>query len=226
MKAIVAHAAKDVRIEDVASEAAGAGEVRIATRDRRRLRQRSPLLQPRRVRSCAFERADDSRVTKFRLMSRRWAGASRAFRSANSSQFRRHVPAASAAIASWAFTISASTCGSMAAQCRFPTFKARSEKKLVADVIQCVPADGLTAGEAAMAEPLAVTLHATRRAGEMVGKRVLITGCGPIGLLSILCARRAGAQRSWRRTSPISLCRLRPKSAPTEPSIRPRSRKR
>jgi L-idonate 5-dehydrogenase len=44
-----------------------------------------------------------------------------------------------------------------------------------------------------MAEPLAVTLHATRRAGGMLGKSVLITGCGPIGLLCILAARRAGA---------------------------------
>lgn len=44
-----------------------------------------------------------------------------------------------------------------------------------------------------MAEPLAVTLHATRRAGDILGKRVLVTGCGPIGALSILSARRAGA---------------------------------
>ena len=44
-----------------------------------------------------------------------------------------------------------------------------------------------------MAEPLAVTLHATRRAGDLFGKRVLVTGCGPIGVLSILAARRAGA---------------------------------
>lgn len=51
--------------------------------------------------------------------------------------------------------------------------------------------DTRIAGEAAMAEPLSVTLHATRRAGEMLGKRVLVTGCGPIGTLSILAARRA-----------------------------------
>lgn len=44
-----------------------------------------------------------------------------------------------------------------------------------------------------MAEPLAVCLHATRRAGNLVGKSVLVTGCGPIGILSILCVRRAGA---------------------------------
>lgn len=75
----------------------------------------------------------------------------------------------------------------------FPHIQGAFREMLVADAIQCVPADGLTAGEAAMAEPLAVCLHATRRAGEMLGKRVLVTGCGPIGLLSIISARRAGA---------------------------------
>ena len=44
-----------------------------------------------------------------------------------------------------------------------------------------------------MAEPLSVGLHATRRAGELLGKRVLVTGCGPIGVLAIVAARRAGA---------------------------------
>ena len=46
-----------------------------------------------------------------------------------------------------------------------------------------------------MAEPLSVALHATRRAGGMLGASVLVTGCGPIGLLAILAARRAGADR-------------------------------
>lgn len=75
----------------------------------------------------------------------------------------------------------------------FPHIQGAFRESLVADVSQLVSAEGLSAGEAAMAEPLAVTLHATRRAGEMLGKSVLITGCGPIGLLSILAARRAGA---------------------------------
>lgn len=75
----------------------------------------------------------------------------------------------------------------------FPHIQGAFSELLVADARQCIPADGLTAGEAAMAEPLAVTLHATRRAGEMLGKSVLVTGCGPIGILSILAARRAGA---------------------------------
>ena len=44
-----------------------------------------------------------------------------------------------------------------------------------------------------MSEPLAVALHATRRAGSLMGKRVLVSGSGPIGALCILAARRAGA---------------------------------
>lgn len=75
----------------------------------------------------------------------------------------------------------------------FPHIQGAFRESLVVDVAQCVDATGLTPGEAAMAEPLAVTLHATTRAGGMVGKRVLVTGCGPIGVLSIMAARRAGA---------------------------------
>jgi L-idonate 5-dehydrogenase len=75
----------------------------------------------------------------------------------------------------------------------FPHIQGAFRETLVADATQCVPADGLTPGEAAMAEPLAVTLHATTRAGQMLGRRVLVTGCGPIGTLAILAARRAGA---------------------------------
>lgn len=75
----------------------------------------------------------------------------------------------------------------------FPHIQGAFRQILNADASQCAVADGLTAGEAAMAEPLAVCLHATRRAGNLVGKSVLVTGCGPIGILSIICARRAGA---------------------------------
>lgn len=75
----------------------------------------------------------------------------------------------------------------------FPHVQGAFRQLLVADQAQCVDATGLTPGQAAMAEPLAVTLHATGRAGPMLGARVLVTGCGPIGLLSVLAARRAGA---------------------------------
>ena len=74
-----------------------------------------------------------------------------------------------------------------------PHIQGAFRQQLTAGASQCVKANGLTAAEAAMAEPFAVTLHATRRAGEMLGKKVLITGCGPIGVLSLISARRAGA---------------------------------
>ena len=75
----------------------------------------------------------------------------------------------------------------------FPHVQGAFREELVADASQCVRADGLSAAEAAMAEPLSVGLHATRRAGELLGKRVLVTGCGPIGVLVIVAARCAGA---------------------------------
>jgi len=48
-------------------------------------------------------------------------------------------------------------------------------------------------GLAAMMEPFAVALHAIRRAGAAAGKRVLVTGGGPIGLLVAITARAVGA---------------------------------
>lgn len=75
----------------------------------------------------------------------------------------------------------------------FPHIQGAFREHLVADARQCVPADGITSDEAAMAEPLAVCLHAIRQAGSMVGAKVLVTGCGPIGALTIMAARRAGA---------------------------------
>jgi len=56
-------------------------------------------------------------------------------------------------------------------------------------------ADSLSDAEGALAEPLSVALHAVRRAGSLLGKSVLVTGCGPIGALIVIAARRAGATR-------------------------------
>ena len=75
----------------------------------------------------------------------------------------------------------------------FPHSQGAFREELIASASQCVKANGLTPGEAAMAEPLSVVLHAARRAGELLGKRVLVTGSGPIGLLSVMAARRLGA---------------------------------
>lgn len=64
----------------------------------------------------------------------------------------------------------------------------------------------IAAAEAALCEPLAVALHAVRQAagpaassghggvaGLLDGRRVLVSGCGPIGILVIVAARLAGA---------------------------------
>ncbi|RED18057.1 L-idonate 5-dehydrogenase [Pontivivens insulae] len=75
----------------------------------------------------------------------------------------------------------------------FPHIQGAFREQIVVDAAQCARAGGLSAGEAAMAEPLAVCLHAMRNAGPLLGKSVLVTGCGPIGVLCILAARRAGA---------------------------------
>lgn len=69
-------------------------------------------------------------------------------------------------------------------------------EELIAFESQChvVPPD-MPLGVAAMAEPLAVCLHAVNRAGSLLGQDVLITGAGPIGALTCLAVRHAGASR-------------------------------
>ncbi len=77
---------------------------------------------------------------------------------------------------------------------RFPHVQGGFRERLVCTEAQAVrvPA-GLTVEKAAFAEPLAVCLHAGKQAGPLLGKRVLITGCGPIGALMVVVARFGGA---------------------------------
>ncbi len=59
---------------------------------------------------------------------------------------------------------------------------------------QCYPVTGdVSLGEIAFAEPLAVGLHGVNRAGDLLGKNVLVTGGGTIGCLTVIAARLAGA---------------------------------
>lgn len=60
------------------------------------------------------------------------------------------------------------------------------------DMIRELP-DALPLERAALAEPLAVALHAVGLAGDLTGKRVLVIGVGPIGLLVVAAAVHAGA---------------------------------
>ena len=77
---------------------------------------------------------------------------------------------------------------------RFPHVQGAFREVLVAPASQMVRLDpSVPLAEAAFAEPLAVCLHAANRAGPLLGRRVLVAGCGPIGVLSVIAARQAGA---------------------------------
>lgn len=66
----------------------------------------------------------------------------------------------------------------------------------VVEAVQCVKvAEDTPITAAACAEPTAVCLHAVKKAGDLTGKTVLVTGAGPIGALCTALARRAGAAR-------------------------------
>ena len=71
-----------------------------------------------------------------------------------------------------------------------PHIQGAFRQRLVAESWQCHKVgDGISIHEAAFAEPLAVTLHAVARAGSLLNKRVLVTGSGPIGALIVIAAR-------------------------------------
>ncbi|MBL4811065.1 MAG: L-idonate 5-dehydrogenase [Rhodobacteraceae bacterium] len=79
---------------------------------------------------------------------------------------------------------------------RMPHVQGAFRDKITLAATQCVkanPATPLT--ELACAEPLAVCLHAMGQSGstDFTGKRVLVTGAGPIGALCAALAANAGA---------------------------------
>ncbi|PTT61629.1 zinc-binding dehydrogenase, partial [Arthrobacter sp. HMWF013] len=69
-----------------------------------------------------------------------------------------------------------------------------SERKIAkASQIRVLP-DGVDTLHGALAEPLAVAMHAVKRAGSLAGKDVLVNGAGPIGSLVVAAAKFAGAR--------------------------------
>ena len=190
MRAIVIHAARDLRIEERAEEAMGSGQVRLRLATGGvcgsdlhyynhggfgAVRLREPMILGHEV-SAFVEDAGDAGFTRGQLVA--------------------VSPSRPCGACKFCLEGLPNQCLNMrfyGSAMPFPHIQGAFRESLVADASQCVDATGLTAGEAAMGEPLAVTLHATKRAGDMLGKRVLVIGCGPIGVLSILAARRAGA---------------------------------
>lgn len=77
---------------------------------------------------------------------------------------------------------------------RMPHVQGGFAQAVLAGEAQCEPVPvTLPLTHAAVAEPLAVGLHAVRWAGPLLGRRVLVTGQGPIGVLAVAAARLAGA---------------------------------
>ncbi len=77
---------------------------------------------------------------------------------------------------------------------RMPHEQGLFRERMIVHAGQCikVPAD-VDLSALACAEPLAVCLHAANMYGDLAGKRVLVTGAGPIGALSVAVAIRGGA---------------------------------
>jgi L-idonate 5-dehydrogenase len=77
---------------------------------------------------------------------------------------------------------------------RMPHVQGAFRQQMVVGAAQAFRlAEGVSDAEGAMAEPLAVALHGANRAGPLLGRKVLVTGCGPIGAMAVIAARRAGA---------------------------------
>lgn len=77
---------------------------------------------------------------------------------------------------------------------RMPHIQGAFSQQLVAMASQCYALpDHVSVYEAACAEPFSVGLHAVKRAGSLIGKRVLVTGSGPIGAMAVAAAKMHGA---------------------------------
>ncbi|MCS3509656.1 L-idonate 5-dehydrogenase [Achromobacter sp. JUb104] len=79
---------------------------------------------------------------------------------------------------------------------RYPHMQGAMREQVVVQEKQCLPVpDSLSFELAAFGEPLAVALHAVRSAGSLLGKSVMVVGAGPIGALTLMGARLAGASQ-------------------------------
>lgn len=61
------------------------------------------------------------------------------------------------------------------------------------DQLRRIPS-GVTTKEAALAEPFGVAIHGVNRAGLVTGKCVLVNGCGPVGALVVAALKARGAK--------------------------------
>lgn len=194
MKAVVIHSAKDLRVEDREVEAAGAGQVDIAIEAGGicgsdlhyyhhggfgTVRVREPMILGHEVAGRVV--ALGSGVSHLAVGDRVAVSPSRPCNSCD-----------------YCLKGQQNHCLNMrfyGSAMPMPHIQGAFRQRLVAEAWQCHKVnEGISINEAAFAEPFAVTLHAVSRAGSLQGKRVLVTGCGPIGVLSIIAARLHGAR--------------------------------
>ena len=193
MKAVVIHAARDLRIEDVPEPALGPGEVKvrigaggICGSDLHyynhggfgTVRLREPMILGHEVAGTVVEVGPG--VNGLRAGQKVAVNPSR--------------PCGTCKFCQEGLQNHCSDMRFYGSAMRFPHVQGGFRDRLVCDAAQAVPVpDHVSVSEAAFAEPLAVCLHAVRQAGPLLGKRVLVTGAGPIGVLIVTAARLAGA---------------------------------
>ncbi|MBV2143503.1 L-idonate 5-dehydrogenase [Falsochrobactrum sp. TDYN1] len=194
MKTVVIHAAKDLRIEDREPEAIGPGQVEIAIQAGGicgsdlhyyheggigAIRVREPMILGHEVAGTIT--ALDASVSGLAIGDRVAVSPSRPCNACN-----------------YCLKGMQNHCLNMrfyGSAMPMPHIQGAFRQRLVAESWQCHKVDdGISIHETAFAEPLAVTLHAVARAGSLLNKRVLVTGCGPIGALVVIAARAHGAR--------------------------------
>jgi L-idonate 5-dehydrogenase len=194
MKAVVIHAAHDLRIEDREAETPGGGEVEVAIEAGGicgsdlhyfnhggfgTVRIREPMILGHEI--AGTIKATGAGVSKFAIGDRVAISPSRPCNACE-----------------YCLRGLQNQCLNMrfyGSAMPMPHIQGAFRQRLVAEEWQCHKvSDGISINEAAFAEPFAVTLHAVARAGSLLGKRVLVTGCGPIGALTIIAARAHGAR--------------------------------
>lgn len=193
MQGVVLHAPKDLRIEPVAPVSPGPGEVRVAIKaggicgsdlhyylhgGTASIRLREPMALGHEIAGVVAELGDG--VSHLTVGQRVAVNPSRAC---------GHCRFCAEGLQNHCLDMRF-----MGSAMRMPHVQGGFRQSVTVSAAQAVPiADSLSLEEAAVAEPLAVCLHAAKVAGPLLGKRVLVTGSGPIGVLAAACARLGGA---------------------------------
>ncbi len=193
MKAIVIHAPKDLRYEEVADQPLGPNDVRvkigvggICGSDLHYYRQggfgavrlRHPMVLGHEIAGVVIDAGRDG--TPLRIGQRVVVN-----------------PSMSCGVCAFCRKGLRNHCSDMrfyGSAMRTPHIDGAFRQTLVCNAEQAIPIpDALSLSEAAFAEPVAVCLHAATRAGSLLGKRLLVLGAGPIGTIMALVARGSGA---------------------------------